>query len=123
MAPPPSPPPVPKNDPQHVQEMMDKYKIRFLGPADMLGADSWPANLRTTLKQVRKLGHTDYDTYTEDVRSDAAQLQPWRCRRPARARTLAKVAARCLDARKIEPGWRFATEHLVFGRFFVEVAW
>lgn len=123
MAPPPGPPPPPKNDPAHVQRMMKKYKIRFLGPADTLSPESCPANLRTTLDQARKLGHTDYDTYTEDVRSDAAQQQPWRYQRLDRAQTLFTTAARCLRLRKAEAGWRFDVEPLVCRRFTVEVAW
>ncbi|MBE3041281.1 hypothetical protein IMZ48_01580 [Candidatus Bathyarchaeota archaeon] len=122
MAPPPAPPPAPKNDPKHVQNMMRKYKIRFLGPEDTIGAESLPANLRTTLEQVRSLGHTDYNTYTEDVRSDAAQ-QPWRHQRLDRAQTLFKTARRCLSLRKSETGWRLSVEQLVCRRFAVEVAW
>lgn len=122
MAPPPASPLVRKNDPEHVRDMMEKYKIRFLGAADTIRPKPWPANLGTTLEQVRKLGHTDYDTYTEDVRADDGQ-QPWRHQRLARAERLFGTARRCLDAGKIEAGWRHAIEPLVCGRFFVEVAW
>lgn len=122
MAPRRAPPRAPKSDRDHFQNMMTKYKIRFLGPEDTIGAESMPANLHTTLKQVRSLGHTDYNTYTEDVRSDVAQ-QPWRHQRLERARTLFETVGRCLSLRKSEAGWRLSVEPLVCRRFTVEVAW
>lgn len=101
---------------------MKKYNIRFLGPADTVSTESWPANLCKTFEQARKLGHTDHDTYIKHVRADAGQ-QPWKHQLLLRARRLYQTAARCLRARKIEAGWRHDIEPLVCGRFAVEVAW
>lgn len=122
MVPPPLRAPTPKTDRQHVRAMMKKYKIRFLGSADTISTEAWPANLRKTFEQARMLGLTDHDTYTEDVRADAGQ-QPWRANRLVRARTLYQTAARCLRLGKTEAGWRHAIESLVCRRFCVEVAW
>ena len=102
--------------------MMRKYRIRFLGPVDKISTELWPADLHTTFEQVRKLGHTDHDTYTEDVREDARQ-QLWSYQRLFRAQRLFQTAARCLKAGKVEAGWRHDIDPLVCSRFAVEVAW
>ncbi|KAK5994182.1 hypothetical protein PT974_07625 [Cladobotryum mycophilum] len=103
------------------RRLMNKHKVKFLGPIESLREEDQPANYRTIVSHIRQLGRTDFAQYHESITVDANE-RPWREQIRRRAQRIAGLAKRCLEARKNETGWRMALESEVVARFTVEVA-
>ncbi|KAH7000644.1 hypothetical protein EDB80DRAFT_114877 [Ilyonectria destructans] len=80
-----------------------------------LPQSDYPPSHANTLREVKQLGETKFDSFATDE-NDAA---PWRLDLKVRALNLAEVAKSC--RRRNESTWRFACEHHVLARLRSEV--